>query len=67
MSEETYKGEKIEIKSDEKEPKLIIGGKDIPYSIDVETKKYFSYSLIPYTTFNSIMDLAKALVSENKV
>ena len=67
MTEETYKGKKIEFKSDEKEPKLIIDGKDIPCSIDVETKKYFSYSLIPYTTFNSIMDLAKALVEENKV
>jgi len=62
MSEETYKGKKIVIKLDGKIPKLIVDNENIQVSVDVEAKKFFAYSLLPYTTFDSLKELAEALI-----
>ena len=42
-------------------PKLLISGKETPVSIDPESKECYSDEL-PYCTFQSIQDLAQALV-----
>ncbi len=65
--EATYKGKKIVMKSDEEEPKLIIDNKEIDVEIDVEAKKFSSYSLMSYVSFNSLKELAEALIEVKKV
>ena len=60
--EETYKGKKIVIKLDGKVPNLIVDNENIRVSVDVEAKKFFAYSLLPYTKFNSLKELAEALI-----
>lgn len=65
--EATYKGKKIVMKSDEEESKLIIDNKEIDVEIDVEAKKFSSYSLMSYVSFNSLKELAEALIDAQKV
>ena len=60
MADETYKDKKITI-SDEKSY-LTIDGKEIQVDFDEDAKKYSLYSVLPYATFATLLDLAKAIV-----
>lgn len=58
--EETYKNKKIIISDDKSH--LTIDGKEIQVDFDEDAKKYSLYSVLPYTTFATLLDLAKAIV-----
>jgi len=64
-SEETYKGKNIVIKSENDKTTLEIDGKKILTGKDEITGKYFSNQQ-PHQTFESLSDLAKAIIDGQK-
>jgi hypothetical protein len=62
MPEETYKDKKI-IVSDIGQ-KLTIEGKEIRIDFDEDDKTYSVYAILPYVTFPTLLDLAKAIIDK---
>ena len=58
--EETYKNKKIIISDDKSH--LTTDGKEIQVDFDEDAKNYSSYAVLPYMTFPTLLDLAKAIV-----
>jgi len=58
--EETYKNKKIAISDDKLH--LTIQNKEIQVDFDEDAKNYSSYDVLPYMTFPTLLDLAKAIV-----
>ena len=63
-SKETYKGKKIVIKSEGPELKLILEDKEIQVDFDEDDKTYSLYTILPYATFTTLLDLAKAIIDK---
>jgi len=59
--EETYKGKKIEIKTEKSEEKLYIDGELFKTEYDDDTKTY-SCDTIAYASFKNLKDLGKAVI-----
>ncbi len=63
MSEkETYKGKKITVSGDRLN--LIIEGKEIHIDFDEDGETYSVYTILPYVTFPTLLDLAKAIIDK---
>lgn len=58
--EETYKNKKITLSDDKLH--LTIQSKEIQVDFDEDAKNYSSYDVLPYMTFPTLLDLAKAIV-----
>lgn len=58
--EETYKNKKITVSDDKLH--LTIEGKEIQVDFDEDAKNYSSYDVLPYATFPTLLDLAKAII-----
>ena len=61
---EIYKGKKIVVNEDDKEPKLSINGKDIMVKrMGMDNNNEYWTNLVPFITYkNSLNELAKALI-----
>lgn len=62
MPEETYKGKTIQTINDEL--KIIIDGEEILVDFDDDEKTYNLYTVLPYETFPTLLDLAKAIIDK---
>ena len=60
--EEIYKGKKITVSDDGL--KLIIEDKEIQVDFDEDDKTYSLYTILPYATFTTLLDLAKAIIDK---
>jgi len=60
--EETYKGKKITVSDDGL--KLNIEGKEIHIDFDEDGETYSVYTILPYVTFPTLLDLAKAIIDK---
>jgi len=60
--EETYKDKKITISDDGLH--LTIDGKEIEVNFDDDAKNYSSYDVLPYDAFDTLLDLAKAIIDK---
>jgi len=58
--EETYKNKKITVSDDKLH--LTIDGKETRVDFDEDAGKYSLYAVLPYTTFPTLLDLAKAII-----
>ena len=61
MTEETYKGKKIEIKGENNNKKLYVDGKQIEFILD-NTSGTFSCQRLPYTRYSSLEEIGRALI-----
>jgi len=61
LTEETYKGKKIEVKEENNIKKLHVDGKQIEVILD-STTGTFSCQRLPYTRYSSLEELGRALV-----
>jgi len=61
--EETYKGKKITVSDDGL--KLNIEGKEIHIDFDEDGETYSVYTILPYVTFPTLLDLAKAIFEKS--
>jgi len=61
-NEEIYKSNKITISDDGL--KLIIEGKEIHTDFDEDGETYSVYTILPYVTFPTLLDLAKAIIDK---
>ena len=59
---ETYKGKKITVSDDRLN--LIIEGKEIHIDFDEDDETYSLYTILPYVTFPTLLDLAKAIIDK---
>ncbi len=60
--EEIYKNKKITISDDRLN--LIIESKEIHIDFDEDGETYSVYTILPYVTFPTILDLAKAIIDK---
>jgi len=60
--EEIYKNKKIIVSDDEL--KIIIDDKEIQVDFDEDDKTYSLYTILPYATFATLLDLAKAIIDK---
>jgi hypothetical protein len=61
--ETSYRGRKIIVRTDGKNT-LLIDNSEVVTRFDEEARRYFSPSL-PYRTFPSLVDLAKAIIDQS--
>ena len=61
-SEEIYNGKKITVSDDGL--KLIIEDKETQVDFDEDDKTYSLYTILPYATFTTLLDLAKAIIDK---
>lgn len=59
-NEEIYKGKKITVSNNELE--ITIDDKKIIIDFDEDDNTYSLYSVLPYATFTTSLDLAKAVI-----
>ena len=59
----SYKGKKIKATMNEGKPDLFVNGKRLPVSFDEEAASY-NTSILPYQTFSTLQDLAKAVIDD---
>lgn len=60
--EEIYKGKKITVSDDRLN--LTIDGKEIHIDFDEDGETYSVYTILPYVTFLTLLDLAKAIIDK---
>ena len=60
--EEIYNGKKVTVSDDGL--KLIIEDKEIQVDFDEDDKTYSLYTILPYATFTTLLDLAKAIIDK---
>lgn len=61
MLEETYKGKKISIKTENKEEKLYVDGTLVNTRYDADSGEYFCERL-PYASYSSLSKLGKDII-----
>ena len=64
MSEETYKGKKITIKTENNVENLLIEGKIVETNYNPDSKEYSCIQL-PYANYSTLLKLAKDLIDNS--